>query len=366
MAAAVREAVAEVAVADEATCFYPCSLLLQWHLTERCNLGCTHCYQEGQAGAELGYSDWQEILDQFLDFLKSPLSQGKPPIRGHITLTGGEPFLLDDFFRLLETIAGYRDRLSFAILTNGTLIDRKAAKRLGKLRPGFVQLSLEGDAATHDRIRGTGNFKKTVAALKRLRRARIPALISFTAHPGNFETFPAVARVGRRMHVARVWADRLIPRGGGAGMESLSPEQTRRFLRILQREQRKAEDAWFGRTRIAMHRALQFLAGGGHPYHCTAGETLVTVQPNGDLLPCRRMPLVVGNLLKTPLTELYQTSALFQKLRSPRAIPRGCRNCAHQETCRGGLKCLSYARYGDPFYPDPGCWLAEHGKIGGS
>jgi len=31
----------------------PAHLLLQWHITERCNLRCKHCYQEGKAAPEL-------------------------------------------------------------------------------------------------------------------------------------------------------------------------------------------------------------------------------------------------------------------------------------------------------------------------
>lgn len=105
-----------------------------------------------------------------------------------------------------------------------------------------------------------------------------------------------------------------------------------------------------------MHRALQFLVGGGRPYHCTAGDTLVTVQPNGDLYPCRRMPIRVGNLLETPLPELYYESDLFCSLRNRNRISDGCQGCLYSKLCRGGLKCLSYATTADLFTADPGCW----------
>ncbi len=113
------------------------------------------------------------------------------------------------------------------------------------------------------------------------------------------------------------------------------------------------------KTEIAMHRALQFLCGDGRPYHCTAGDSLMTVLPNGDLLPCRRMPVSVGNLKKKHLAELYYTSDFFRDLRDRRRISRGCENCFYQKLCRGGLKCLSYAVYGSPFRADPGCWRAD-------
>ena len=109
-----------------------------------------------------------------------------------------------------------------------------------------------------------------------------------------------------------------------------------------------------------MHRALQFLVGGGRPYRCTAGDSLITVQPNGDVVPCRRMPLRVGNLLETPLAELYERSPLLRALRDPDRASRGCERCAFARLCGGGLRCLSAAVHGDPFVADPGCWLARN------
>ncbi|MDM8563363.1 SPASM domain-containing protein, partial [Candidatus Marithioploca araucensis] len=127
------------------------------------------------------------------------------------------------------------------------------------------------------------------------------------------------------------------------------------FFKIMAKTKR----AWFNRTEISMRRALQFLVGGGRPYHCTAGDSLLTVQSNGDLYPCRRMPIRIGNLLETPLLELYDNSTLLHKLRQPEQISEGCEACFYAKLCRGGLKCLSYAVTGDPFKADPGCWLTK-------
>jgi radical SAM protein with 4Fe4S-binding SPASM domain len=352
---------------SEAKGTYPSSLLLQWHVTERCNLRCAHCYQERYRGEELDLRGLLDILAQFLHFLDAPRAFGHPAMRGHITVTGGEPLIRRDFFELLEAFAAHRRRFSFAVLTNGTLIDALLARRLSELGVGFVQVSVEGTQATHDRIRGSGNYARTVAAIEHLVGAGIRTLISFTAHRGNYRQFPDVARLGRRLRVSRVWADRLIPWGSGTDLREqvLTPDETREFLKLMRRARRGARWDPFGCTEVAMHRALQFLVGGGWPYHCTAGDTLVTVQPNGDLLPCRRMPIRVGNLMERPLIELYECE-LFQSLRRRDRVSAGCEGCAHRHACRGGLKCLSYALTGDPFQADPGCWhAAERSCEGG-
>lgn len=337
--------------------YIPRGLLLQWHITNRCNLRCTHCYQHEYGGAQPGLAALLDVLGQFEDLI-AHWRTARPGLRlrAHVTVTGGEPFAHPDSLPLLEEFHARRSRFSFAVLTNGTFIGPELARRLARLGPQFVQVSIEGTPATHDRIRGPGNHARVVQAIRHLRRAGVPTFISFTAHQGNYREFPEVARLGRRVRVQRVWADRLIPEGSGAGLEAmLTPEETREFLELLRQARDEANRAWFNRTRISAHRALQFLACGGQPYHCTAGDTLLTVMPNGDLYPCRRMPVRVGNVFETPLRELYYQAPLLRALRDHSRLDPQCSSCVFGRLCRGGLRCLSYAVHGDPFRTDPGC-----------
>jgi len=351
--------------ATDKTCrsglYVPNGLLLQWHITERCNLRCVHCYQDGYRGEELEFDQLLVVLEQYQDLLR--LWRSERPgrrVRGHITVTGGEPFIRRDFLDLLRVFQDNREYFSFAILSNGSFINASMAQQLRSLGPSFVQVSIEGGRATHDRIRGPGNFDRTVSALKHMVKAGIRTFVSFTAHQGNFREFAEVARLGSKLRVSRVWADRLVPSGSGSALaqQVLSPDETREFFEIMQKAQTEAARSRFNRTEIGMHRALQFLVGGTRPYHCTAGDTLVTVQANGDLYPCRRMPIRVGNLVETDLAELYYSSDLFCRLRDRGRIGSGCQDCFYAKLCRGGLKCLSYAVTGDPFRSDPGCWRA--------
>ncbi len=349
--------------------YIPGSLLFQWHITERCNLRCNHCYQEVYGGEELNFKGLIQILDQFKTLLADwRIQNDKRGLKGHITITGGEPFVHKDFMRLLEVFAENRDQFSFAILTNGSFIDMKMAQRLKTLNPSFIQVSMEGDKEVHDSIRGEGDFDQTVSALKALVRVGIPTMISFTAHRGNFREFPKVARIGRKLKVSKIWSDRFIPNGSGhdAGTEPLNPQETREYFEVMESARHESENAWFNKTQVAMHRALQFLVGHGKPYQCAAGDSLITIQPNGDLLPCRRMPIVVGNVLQTPLSKLYQTSEEFLQLRDRTRTSDGCQGCFYDKLCRGGLKCLSYAMTGDPFQKDPGCWQSPSSKDGGA
>jgi radical SAM protein with 4Fe4S-binding SPASM domain len=339
----------------------PASLLLQWHITDRCNLRCGHCYQETYRGVELTFPELIGVVEQYEDLLAAMGLR-----RGHINVTGGEPFMRVDAIPLLETLAARRDRFSFAILSNGSFVDKKMAARLRDLRPAFVQVSIEGGKNTHDRIRGTGDFGRVLEALECLRREKIKTYISFTAHRDNYREFAEVAETAARFGVARLWTDRLVPVGGGAAMadKTLSPEETKEFFGRVRDAREKARRSWLGHTEIAMGRALQFIAGGGEPYHCGAGSRLLAIGADGTLYPCRRLPIPSGNVTATPLAQLYRESPYLRDLRSIGRVAAGCRDCFYVKACRGGLRCLSMAMTGDPFQRDPGCWLRARSGLG--
>jgi len=345
--------------------YIPERLLFQWHVTDRCNLLCSHCYQDAQHSAEPSFEELLLILEQFKKFIHSCREQSKNRrFKAHITVTGGEPFVREDFIDLLERLAADSRLFSFAILTNGTLLTPKIIQTLSRLKPGFVQVSIDGARETHDRIRGVGRYEQAVEGLKLLVRGRIPTHISFTAHRDNFQDFPRVARLGSELGVTRVWSDRMVPCGrvGVSEDKLLTPDETREFLKLMQQEKQRG---WMRKSRVTLHRSLQFIASGDQPYRCAAGDTLITVLPNGDVCPCRRMPHVVGNLFKASLEKIYSTNELFRNLRDRTRVAKGCEGCFYSRTCNGGSRCLASAVHGDPFRADPGCWLAANNRESG-
>jgi radical SAM protein with 4Fe4S-binding SPASM domain len=334
-------------------------LHLQWHVTERCNLRCKHCYQSDKLIQELTYQNLLDILQQFkdmIDVLRGARNSGS--VKGMITVTGGEPFIRDDFLDLLNVFAENKDYFTFCILTNGTFIDRDLARKIKNFGASYVQVSLEGGKKVHDDIRGKGTFKKACTALQNLTAENVHTLISFTAHKANYREFSKVAKIGSELGVNRIWADRLIPEGRGLALKDLvmSPEETVLFFKLMEKARSTISYYKTCGTEIAMHRALQFLISGGSPYHCSAGDNFFTIQANGDLCPCRRMPICVGNVLQTKLIDLYNESTVFKKLRDKSFISKGCEGCSYTKSCGGGLRCLSYALNGDPLTKDPGCW----------
>lgn len=324
--------------------------VLQWHLSENCNLKCLHCYQENHKPIQLEFDKLVIIYKQFKELLN------KKKMKGHINITGGEPLCNPYLFKLLDLIKEDSDFISFSILTNGTLINEKIAKKINSYNPLYVQVSLEGGRKTNDYIRGKGTYKKIAEGIVNLRKEDIFTSISFTATSLNYKEFPKVVRYARKYDVNNVWSDRFIPLGDSDKSLALNYEQTREYLEIMNKERNKLRNIKNNNTTISMYRALQFQMTNDFAYGCTAGDTLLTVMENGDLVPCRRMPIVIGNLFDRSMYDLYINSDVLKTLRE-RKIPDECINCEHSEVCHGGLKCLTYAMYKDLNHKDYGCNL---------
>lgn len=325
--------------------------VLQWHLSETCNLKCLHCYQEKHKPIQLEYEKLYDIYNQYKHLLK------KLNMKGHINITGGEPLCNPHLFKILDLIKEDSEFISFSILTNGTLITENIAKKLADYNPYYIQVSLEGGKKTNDYIRGTGTYERIAQGIINLRKYNIFTSISFTATSLNYKEFPKVVKYARKYNVNNVWSDRYIPLGDFKDKRlSLNCDQTREYLTIMKKERDKLRKIKDNITTISMYRALQFQMTNDFAYSCTAGDTLLTVMENGDLVPCRRMPVVVGNLFENSMYELYENNSLLKKLRVNK-IPDECSACEYSDLCKGGLKCLSYAIYNDLNHKDIGCNL---------
>ncbi len=315
--------------------------ILQWHITHRCNLRCSHCYQ-GDYAAQTDGEALSEILDKYDRFL-----HGRR-LRGQINLTGGEPLAHPVFFPLALEIR--RRGMELAVLTNGTLITPALAHGLALLKPVFVQVSLDGVGRVHDAIRGGGSYEAALRGVDLLKAEGIRVLVSFTAQSRNVRQLVPLALVCRRHRVDKLWFDRVvIPREEDGDGLSLGTEQLRRLVRTAALLRRF--------TPVACDRALQFLGDGrGRCYHCGAGGNLLIILADGGVMPCRRLPFVIGNIADGEIEEIIGGSGLMASLAAS-PIPEDCQGCEYAERCRGGAKCVTYAQTGSLTAKDINCWL---------
>ncbi len=319
--------------------------ILQWHITHGCNLRCAHCYQEDYY-QEMSPERLNEGLEKYLRFLN------EKGMTGQINLTGGEPLMHPEFWNISRRIR--EEGLRLGILTNGTLIDRECARKMASLSPVFVQVSLDGSRMHHDEIRGEGAFDKALTGIDNLKKCRIKVLVSFTAQKNNYRDIPDLARVCRRHRVDKLWWDRVV--SSDTKNLALTTDEFREACVLAARERRRYRRL-NDTSMVNCGRALQFLAT-GRPcrYHCGAGGDLLIFLADGSMMPCRRLPFVIGNFMDGELEEIIKSSAVMKDLAITR-MPEGCRFCRHFSTCRGGAKCVTYAQAGRYDIRDVNCWM---------
>lgn len=324
----------------------------QWHITERCNLCCTHCYKEKKfIEKELTTSQIFEILEKYYKQLDN---WGLNRSKNRISFTGGEPFIRKDFWKILENCYEHKEKVTYGILSNGTLINEEIVSKLYDLNVAYVQISLEGLEEINDQIRGKGSFKKAVSALKMLIKGNVLASISMTITSKNLKEVPKVINLAKNIGVSGISARRLVPIGMGKQMEELmiAPREAKQLLEYVLSENKKG-DMHIG---IGCEEGLLAQESYLPQSICNAGYYSFSVMPNGDVYPCRRLPLYSGNLLENDFEEIMQNSKELIKIRNFNNINKKCQSCPYFNECLGGAKCISNAYFKDPFAPDPQCW----------
>jgi len=137
----------------------PNAAVVQLIPTEACNLRCPFCNQWGEAGYFLAGSRKVESMDE--DAITSLIGDLSPRY-SMINVHGGEPFAYKQIDGLLETLAD-RD-FDVLITTNGTLM-QSHLPAVARIRNLAVILSVDGDEATHDSVRGKGTFTRITEGL---------------------------------------------------------------------------------------------------------------------------------------------------------------------------------------------------------
>lgn len=333
----------------------PNSFHLQWHLTERCNLKCKHCYTKGHS-EELGTKDLFVILEQYVELIKA-WGLDKNEKQRKLSLSGGEPLLRKDFFKLLERINRNEENFtSITVMSNGLAINDKVAKKFKDLEISNVQISVDGLEENNDKIRGRGNFRKAMDGVRKLVDNGVPVGMSMTINKDNANDLEGLINSVSNMGVKYFGVSRLVPIGRGKGLKMLDPLETKKLYERIMTLRREWKEKGI---RINTHcsDSLWFLEDPNYETHgCSAGYDSFSILANGDVVPCRRLPIKVGNVLENTLFEIWYSSKVLWDIRNRNMINSECRKCEIFEKCYGGSKCIANGYFGSPFAPDPQCW----------
>jgi len=340
--------------------FKPMSFALQWHITERCNWNCKHCYQsEDYIKKELSIEQLFNIFEQYISLIKK---WNLPKNRATINITGGEPFIRKDFFQLVEKLGNNSNNLNWGILSNGSFLTKKIVKKLKEFNLSRYQVSLEGNEKYNDEIRGKGSFKKVIESIKILVENNIRTIISLTLTKKNINDIPELVKLLDELGTNGIGTRRLIPYGKGSNLKNdlLEPEELKKYYHYtIETNKKLREKNSKLKISIGCESGIfndELLTNKNKNYCGIVNGRIIIIMPNGDVLPCRRLPIIMGNITKKSLFEIYYSSNKLWELRNLNNAHPFCQKCSNFNQCFGGAKCVTYCYSNKLYIPDIQCW----------
>ena len=349
-----------LAVAGSATEKLEKEFFVQWHLTERCNLACRHCYQKAGRPGEMDFFGVREVAGEVSNMVKSWAETYAISFSPSFTVTGGEPFLRPDIFDILRVLK--RQRFEVYLLTNGTLVDADRARRLYGLVDG-VQISIEGPQAVHDAVRGKGAFLKACRGAEELVRRHVPVSLNTTLSRLNVAYVGDIFALGLVLGVRKVGFSRLVPYGRGEALmsEMLTRGQVRDAYAQVRRFNAGPVETSTGDPLGSSMKGGFDDAGDIAFAGCAAGVSGLTLLSDGTIMPCRRLPVPLGNVRTDSLREVWTASPLLNQLRERKEYTGRCGRCRRWAECRGcraiAYACSASTGTGDYLADDPQCFL---------
>jgi len=347
-------------------------------LTARCNLRCRYCYffdNPAVAYEDVPARTWRRFFDEL----------GRLPVM-NVVFAGGEPFIREDLQDLITGIA--ENRMRFAILSNGTLINNEIAAFIADTgRCDYVQVSIDGaDADTHDACRGTGAFDAAMLGLQTLLHHGVRAAVRVTIHRHNIHHLEAIAHLllnelGLRsfginsagyLGTCRVNADDIMLDTGDRqfAMETLLRLQKNYNGRICASAGPLADARMWPKMEAARATGAPAFPKGGRLTACGCTGTKIAVRPDGTIIPCNMLAhMELGRINEDSLADVWKNSPKLNQLRMRKAIPltdfEFCAGCDYIPYCTGNCPALAYNLTGKVNHPSPDACLRQYLANGG-
>jgi SynChlorMet cassette radical SAM/SPASM protein ScmE len=349
-------------------------------LTSRCNLKCLYCYYFDNPAVTYKDLPTEEWLTFFEELGRLGVME--------VCLAGGELFMRPDLRELLEGIV--RNKMRFAMLSNGSLIDDDMAEFIaGTGRCNYIQVSIDGSSPeTHDVCRGKGSFEKAVRGIRILQNHGVSVASRLTIHHFNVEKLDEITNF--------ILNDLELPgfgtnsagylgscRRNGRDVQ-LTVEDRQEAMNALMRLEKEhpgrisaaagplAEGRQWRMMEEARIRSDPPFPMGGRLTACGCPTQKIAVRSDGVIVPCNMLPHIeLGRINVESLREIWlKSSGMIQMRLRPRISLSGfdfCRVCPYMPYCTGNCPGLAYSITGKVDYPSPdSClrkFLADGGRV---
>lgn len=281
-------------------------------LTYRCNSKCQMCYT------------WQYPSKKEEEI--TPGDVEKLPDFHFVNITGGEPFLREDFQEIMDVVKSKSRRV--VISTNGMLTDRIVEfYKKQKNKEVGIRISLEGLPQTSEALRGIpGGFDKSLRTLLELNALRIKDLgIGITVSDENAKDLLPLFHLANAMDIE--FAIAIVHNSyyfhtfdNEVADKGMVAREFRKLIRAYL-------DTWKIKNWFRAYMATGIISriyGKPRLLPCTMGTDSFFLDPYGEIRPCNVMEETMGNIKKKSFEEIWN-SEQAEKVRQKVANCKG--NC---------------------------------------
>ncbi len=317
-------------------------------VTKRCNLACTHCYQESapsEGATDLAFEEWLGRLDA--------LAKARV---FHVAIGGGEALTRPDLLAIAE--AARARGITPNLTTNGALVTEAFAARAAVL---FGQINVSIDVMPPLRLFGEDKATTGMRAAQLLIAAGARVGANIVVARQNFDALDAVVAWAKKAGLVEVELLRLKPTGRARDRyfeERMTEEQRKRLfplaLDLAAKHQLPVKLDCSAAPFVACHdpdpeRLERFEVAG-----CIGGLSLMGVDERGRTSACSFYPGRGDDLLD--LERGWESSRAYAPFRDyPSVAAEPCRSCPYLTLCRGGCRAVALFLTGREDAPDPEC-----------
>lgn len=323
-----------------------------WEITLACDLACRHC------GSRAGRARPDELSTaEALDAVDQLAALGTL----EVTLIGGEAYLRADWLDIVRRLHGHG--IVVSMTTGGRGLTGEIVTAAKEAGLDGVSVSIDGDEATHDRLRGvTGSYRAAIAAMVACRDAGMRVAcntqinrLSLPCLPELLETIAANGIHAWQLQIT-------VPMGRAADEPDvlLQPYDLLDVLPMLARLRARCDELgvrlWTGNNigYFGPHEAtLRGRAGMTYGGSCGAGMSTLGIEANGAIKGCPSLPTEAwtgGNLRDARLVDIWERSTplRYTRDRTVRDLWGFCATCYYADECRAGCTWTSVVTLGRP------------------
>ncbi|KYK33850.1 MAG: hypothetical protein AYK19_12845 [Theionarchaea archaeon DG-70-1] len=289
----------------------------QVEVTNRCNLSCVHCAND--SGDPLPDELTTQEIFSLIDTLSS-MGVRK------ILLTGGEPLLNPDIFKIAEHAR--KSPMHVIVFTNATLITEKHIKKFKKAGVNRFGTSIDSmDEDVHDTFRGQkGALKRALHGITLLQKAGFPIEVNVSIAQINKDHLVDILKYFKELNLTNYKIAAV--RFSGRGIESVvvSPEE---FYQVLVDQ--------FTYFKEEFPEEIPHVYP-GEEEGCGIARDIILIKADGTILPCpgATMDMAVGTIRDVNLEEFWDNNETLEMLRNIRiGKDSTCAECRFLAFCEG-------------------------------